>query len=407
MPLSPEAIAYQHALAEWRGFRSRTFATGLLSVIRNPALTDPDEIAEALRVLPAGECRPVAFTIVMKAGGGWSQSMLDGFLDEFLPNLSSVERHTLDATVCHRVTIPEKLPATIENFPSRIWQRALAHQRPARLQTAAFQATDAMMLLLAASGCQEEEPEQEDEGGDSEVSYSYRVPIGDLDSVFDLVGIPPASFDELKDKVINKILTEFETGNLRLYEGQGMMVRAWRDGDSQAGHASVGEILAEAIRMREEAARYGGLKARFRTMRLGRFLLRLGFRREAMRCARAIANAPWEHGWQMQALQAAFHTRIRNLIIKPGMASDRWLTDPALACSCMSMPLWLKDGVCRLPELIALFEQAREFPWLYPQLHQIFQWHLALAEYQQALREVTVIDPEGDVGLATPSPTVR
>jgi hypothetical protein len=177
--------------------------------------------------------------------------MLDGFLDEFLPNLSSVERHTLDATVSHRVTTPAKLPATVENFPSRMWQRALAQQRPARLQTAAFQATEAMMLLLAASGCQEEEPGQEDEGGDSEVSCSYRVPIGDLDPVFDLVGIPPSSFDELKDKVIDKVLTEFETGNLRLYEGQGMMVRAWRDGGSQADHASVGDILAEAIRMRE------------------------------------------------------------------------------------------------------------------------------------------------------------
>jgi hypothetical protein len=104
-------------------------------------------------------------------------------------------------------------------------------------------------------------------------------------------------------------------------------------------------------------------------------------------------------------LSAAFHRRIRRIIIKPGMETDRWLTDPALACSYMSIPLWLQDGICRINQLTSLFGQARQCPWLYPQLNQVFQWHLALAGNQKALHQIATMDPEGQVGLAVPSPT--
>ncbi len=404
MPLTPEAAAYQHAFAEWRAFRTRTFATGLLTVIRNPAVTDPEEIGEALRVLPAGECRPVAFAIVMKGGGAWSSATLDRFCGEFLSALVPIERQTLDASVSRRVMALEKLPVTVENYPSRIWQRALAHQNPARLAAAAFLATHALETLLIESGCHEDEDELfDDADADSGAARSFRVPLGDLDSVFDLVAIAPSEFAKMKNQLWAKLETDTEAGTFVLLEGQVSVLRAWVLAKSELASTAVETVLDEARAMREENTRYGGLRARVRTMRYGRFLLRLGLRREAMRCARAIASSPWVDGWQRQSLSAAFHTRIRDLIIKPGMEIDRWLTDPALASSTMSAPLWLKDGICRLPELLTLFGQAREFPWLFPQLHQIFQWHLALADHDQALREVAAIDPEGDVGLAIPS----
>lgn len=353
-------------------------------------------------LLPADECRPIAFGIAMKAGAMWSDATFGRFQGEFLPAMSSVEHHMLDAAICRRLKTPDKLPTTVEDYSCRIWQRAVAHHCPARLHTAVFQATRVMAALLVAMGCQEEEPQQEEDEEGSAISYSYPVSVGNLDQVFDLVGIPPSSLDELKDRIVRRIQAEFEAGNFRLYEGQAVMVNAWRHSDSEAGHQAVGKILDEALKMRDEFIHNGGGLAFFRTIRHGRFLLRLGLRREAMRCAKAIAASPWDCGWQSQSLQPGFHSRIRKLLIRPGMQTDRWLTDPALASSDMSVPLWLKDGVCRLPELSRIFEQARAFPWIFPKLHQIFQWHLALAGNQQALREIATIDPDGDVGLAAP-----
>ena len=401
MPLTPEAAAYQHAFAEWRAFRSRTFATGLLTVIRNPVVTDPEEITEALRVLPAGECRPLSFAIVMKAGGAWSSATLDRFLGEFLPALSPIEHHTLEANVSRRAVAPEKLPVTVENYPSRIWQRALAHQSAARLQSAAFLATYSLGVLLVESGCHEDEDEPED--AEMETGAVTRIPLGDLDPVFDLVGIPPAGFKELRKRIFNKIAADIEAGDFELLEGQDSMLRAWIQATSATGHEAFAEVVETAARMRAEFTRGKRLLGLYHSIRLGRFLLRLGLRREALRCARTIGITPWEHCWQQQPLSAPFHRRIRDLIIKPGMETDRWLTDPTLACSSMSVPLWLQDGTCRITELTTLFGQARQCPWLYPQLYHVFQWHLALAGNQKALREVAAIDPEGNVGLAIPS----
>jgi hypothetical protein len=409
MPLTPEATAYQHARAEWRAFRSATFATSLLTVIRHPAITDPEEIAAALRVLPAAECRPVAFAIAMKAGGGWSSATLDRFCGEFLHAWSPIECQTLEAIVSRRVTAPEKLPATVETYPSRIWQRALAHQNPVRLTVAAFLATHAIETLLIGSGCHDDEEDEDefddDVEADSGAACSFSVPLGDLDSVFDLVAIAPSEFAEMKNRLWAKLETDTVAGTFVLLEGQISVLRAWVQAKPDLTSAAVEAVLDEARGMRDEHTRYGGLRARVRTMRYGRFLLRLGLRREALRCARAIGITPWEHGWQQQALSAKFHRRIRNLIIKPGMETDRWLTEPALACSFMAVPLWLQDGICRIPDLITLFGQARECAWLYPQLHQIFQWHLALAGNHQALCEIAEIDPEGQIGLAVSSPT--
>lgn len=54
----------------------------------------------------------------------------------------------------------------------------------------------------------------------------------------------------------------------------------------------------------------------------------------------------------------------------------------------MSLPLWLVDGVSRVAELTRLFDNAGAFPWVFPKLHHVFQWHLAISGNMQALREV-------------------
>lgn len=66
----------------------------------------------------------------------------------------------------------------------------------------------------------------------------------------------------------------------------------------------------------------------------------------------------------------------------------------------MSIPLWLKDGVSRLPELMGIFSKARECPWVFPRLEHIYQWHLALAGNQKALSEIETMASERSLGLA-------
>lgn len=65
----------------------------------------------------------------------------------------------------------------------------------------------------------------------------------------------------------------------------------------------------------------------------------------------------------------------------------------------MSLPLWLVDGVSRVPELTQLFNQAAAFPWIFPRLYHVFQWHLAIAGKRQALKEVSGMCTDNDLGL--------
>jgi uroporphyrinogen-III synthase len=66
----------------------------------------------------------------------------------------------------------------------------------------------------------------------------------------------------------------------------------------------------------------------------------------------------------------------------------------------MSMPLWLVDPVNRVPDLVELFRKADACPWIFPRLHHVYQWHLALCGKQETLREVEAVDPEFAIGLA-------
>jgi hypothetical protein len=60
-----------------------------------------------------------------------------------------------------------------------------------------------------------------------------------------------------------------------------------------------------------------------------------------------------------------------------------------------------------MPELVKLFNGAQSCPWIFSHLHHVFQWHLALAGKQTALREIETIDPESAGGLASPSSPVQ
>lgn len=75
------------------------------------------------------------------------------------------------------------------------------------------------------------------------------------------------------------------------------------------------------------------------------------------------------------------------------------MTDPALACSAMTIPLWLADGVERVSELTSLLYRAADCPWMFPRLQHIYQWHLAIAGKQAALGEIEQLAPDLAVGL--------
>jgi hypothetical protein len=76
------------------------------------------------------------------------------------------------------------------------------------------------------------------------------------------------------------------------------------------------------------------------------------------------------------------------------------MSDPALACSSITIPLWLTDGVERVSSLSSLFFRAAECPWMFPRLQHIYQWHLALAGKQEALREIAQFTPDLAAGLS-------
>ena len=43
------------------------------------------------------------------------------------------------------------------------------------------------------------------------------------------------------------------------------------------------------------------------------------------------------------------------------------------------------------------------FPWVFPQLYHIYQWHLAIAGNQAALKEIAAMDRTKDLALTDPS----
>ena len=395
--------AYQHALCQWQAFNASTSSPGHGDCLWQCETRAPEEISRLLRLLPAGERRPVAFGVFFKVAGHWSPLEQTVFLGEFLSGPSLLERRLLEAAARGALHCPEKLPVTVDEFPSRIWQRAQASQAPARLVAAACLAVNAMACLLDGYADEPLNLTPDLSKLQPGESMAFHVPAGDLPAELDLVALTPTPLRELKLRVLARFEADILAETLPLLSEMFPSMSAWTLPDDHPERASmIDSITLEASASAGQYQRNPSIYHHHHTRRLGRFMVRLGQRGLAIRCAKAIGFAPWERGWQHQALANAPHTRIRNAIMQINAAADAdaWLRDPALACSAMSRPLWLNTPVSRLPELIALFTRAADCPWIFPRLHDVFQWQLALSNEIDALRAVESLAPDWAAGLA-------
>jgi hypothetical protein len=398
--LAPETIAYQHAGRVWEEFHAESTRLNLGERLQDLESCPSAEIAEALRILPGGERTPVAFGVFLHAASHWTPLEQTVFLGEFLPGPSVVERRILEAAARGALKAPEKLPVTLEEFPSRIWQRAIASGSPTRLIHAGHQAVLAMLRLYFRYEVQGEPTPPDFSKLQPGEEMEFRVPSGDLPPIMDLLGLPPFTLPEMKGRVLEWIMDAARKERFALSCGQDHAFFAWVFADTPDGPKYSEQIAEEAATMLERLNDRKSLHSSHHAQRLGRLLFRLGRRRESIRCAKAVGLSPWQQGWQFQTLVGSAHTRIRARLVRPGIISDAWTTEPALAGSAMSMPLWLVDPVNRVPDLVELFRKADACPWIFPRLHHVYQWHLALCGKQETLREVEAVDPEFAIGLA-------
>jgi hypothetical protein len=385
----PEIQAYQHALFTWERFQSESRyvpdEASLLSGTPTVNLVD-----SFLRLIPPAESKPAAFGLFIRFARNWSPLRQSSFLGEFLPGPSSVERRLLEAGAKGALKPPCKLPITLEEFPSRIWKRAQASGSPGRLVSAACLAFNAMINLR----------EQHEDDTDLEDLMTFRIPSGDLPLVIDLAALPPVESHELKQRVIDRLMKELRAGRFEISTEDMPAIKAWVLVNADEGKPFIEKLAAEARRAIENYLASGSLRDHHHTRRLGRLMFRFGLRRLSSQCAKALGYSPWEIGWQHQPVSATIHSRIRKIILGPDSDSDAWMKDPALACSAMSIPLWLADGVERVSALTALFNKAEECPWIFPRLQHIYQWHLALAGKHEELRHIEHLAPDLAVGLA-------
>ena len=368
--------------------------------LQNLETTSAAAIVTALRVLPPLERTPVAFGVFLQAARHWSHVEQALFLGELMPEPSTVELHILKAAACGALLVPAKFPVTLEEFPSRIWQRALASGKPARIESAGHQAVAAMSHLLN----QHEEAVECVMPDISKLKIGeeaiFHVPSGDLHPVIDLLGLSPFTLPEMKGRVLDKIIQDVTDGQFSMSKGQDLAFMAWVMADTSEGPARLARVMRQAANTLKKLLERKNLHNSHHGQRLGRLLFRLGLRSASMSFAKALGISPWERGWQHQPITRAAHARLRQILVKPDKVSDAWQRDPALACSAMSVPLWLSEAINRVPALVLLFNQAHACPWIFPRLYHVFQWHLALAGKQKALRKVEAVRADCSVGLA-------
>ena len=397
--------AYQYALSQWEAFNAATSSHALVHCLWPAESPPPGQISKILRLLPAAERTPVAFGMFFREGGRWTPIEQTVFLGEFLSGPTPLERQLLEAAARGALPYPENLPVTVDEFPSRIWQRAQATQAPARLVAAACLSVLAMANLL--DGYADEPVSDNSDWSQLKPGEEacFFVSAGDVPAALDLVVLTHSSFKELQMRVWDRFVADIPSGGIRISKQMLPLISAWLSMNDPSEYVSkIDRLTMEAHACVEQLLQKVDLRNQAHVTRLGRFMLRIGQRGLAIRCAKATRRSPWLNGWQHQALANAPHARIRNAIINTTAVAnaDAWLHDPALACSAMSRPLWLSGTVGRLPELIALFARAADFPWLAPRLYDVFQWHLAISNNIDELLAVEALAPDSALGLATP-----
>ncbi len=395
--MKPEIHAYQHALAVWENFHAQSKYPVMDEESLTRGAAKDHMLDRILRALPPGERTPTAFGLFVRFGRHWKPLRQASFLGEFLPGPSTVERRLLEAAAKGAVKRPRRLPVTVEEFPSRIWQRARASQCPKRLVIAAYLAFNSMVRLL----------EQHEDDTDLEDLMTFRIPSGDLPDVIDLAALSPGRFLDLKNRIIDRLMEEFRTGRFELTSEVMPAIKAWVLVDTGNRDEGIANLAAETRAMMERYLTTHRLRDHHHTRRLGRLMFRFGLRRLASQCAKVLGDSPWKLGWQYQAISGNAHARIRKIILRPDSDVDAWMKEPALACSAMTLPLWLMDGVERVSELTALFNKAAGCPWIFPRLQHIYQWHLALAGKHEELRLIEQLAPALAVGLSEkPTPAI-
>lgn len=348
------------------------------------------------RALPLSERMPVAFGFYILYSRNWRENRKASFRAEFLPDPSPVERGILEAAERGDLKFPHKLPVTLEEFPSRIWQRARASQHTDRLINAGWLAWIAILNLQ----------EEYEDDVDLEDLMTFRIPCGDLPKVIDLAALSPGRFIDLKNRIIDRLMDETRAGRFEISTEEMPAIKAWVLIDTEDRAFGIEKLSAEARASMEKCLTTGSLCDHHHTRRLGRLMFRFGLRRLASQCVKVIGYLPREVGLQFQSISGTAHGRIRKIILRPDSDADAWMREPALACSAMSMPLWLVDGVERASELTALFNKAEDCPWIFPRLQHVYQWHLALAGKHEELHQIEQLVPDLAVGLSEkPKPT--
>ena len=393
--LLPESLAYQNALERWQDFQEIAKTTRLDQMLCSPEAFGTATYAEALNLLPPNERRPVVFGELARNANGFSPQNYASMREQLLPDASAFELDALDAVRKGEISMPGKLPVTLEEFPSRIWQRAVASGSPQRLAAAGCKAIDTTLRLLSEMDYL---PETDDNGGDEVVC---RIEIGDAPDIFDPIALAPREHLGLKIILIEALMAKVEAEESTLFKELFEIIPAWVLLDDADRDSRIHQLIQQTRNLMDEAnhSEKKNLATRHRLRKLGRLLFRLGHRKESLRSARALGLSAWSKGWQFQPIDGKTHARIRKHLLRPATNVDAWQHEPALACSAMSLPLWLCDGVSRVSELTTLFNGADVFPWVFPRLHHVFQWHLAIAGNHAALREIAGMDSGGDLGL--------
>lgn len=382
-----ETKAYQHALSVWQNFHSTTRISTVDGSLPTRRIAWEDHQDRILRALPPIERTPSAIGLFVRNARTWSTDRKRGFLAEFVPSPPPVVGELLRAAAMGEVIRPRKLLVTLEEFPSRIWQRTLASRSPERLVGASYLACHAMARLL----------ERHRHDADLRILMPFWDSAGDLPCLIDLAALPPADTQHLKDRILERLMQKLRSGDFQPSFKDMESIKTWVLAESAEGPSLVDSLASEANETAAQRIKNGRLRLPYDTRRLGRLMFRLGFRRHSYHCANALGEPPWKNGWQHQVVSAEFHSRIRQRIHH---GNDTWMSDPALACSSMTIPLWLTDGVERVSSLSSLFFRAAECPWMFPRLQHIYQWHLALAGKQEALREIAQLAPDLAAGLS-------
>jgi hypothetical protein len=384
--LLPESLAYQHALHHWQNFQDAANRTRLDKLLRRPGAFGKPPYIEALNLLPPAERRPVVFGELARYANEFFPEDYLRLREQFLPDASEFELETLEAVKRGELTIPDKLPVTLEEFSSRIWNRALASGSATRLVAAGCHAIDKTMMLYSQF---EDLPENENE-------RIFKINNGDIPEIFDLFVLAPKQHSALKNQLVASLVAKVEAGEFTWTHEVNAIIPAWLSLMDEESTATVEKLIQDTLNLIEELKHLGQkrLTSHYRIRKFGRLLFRLGKRKESLRAARALGYSAWAEGWQFQCTDGKGYSNRRNYLIQPSTDADAWQHEPALACSEMSLPLWLMDGVSRVPQLVKFFNQADTFPWVFPQLYHIFQWHLAIAGKTQALGEIRSLSME-------------